>query len=158
MGYDDIKEFRGEKYMGMPVGGQHRWVYPRGVWRERKVAPDRWEFTFSSMKERERDAPPASGALPDTQYHWYILGHQRVRKIDQNTYSTFMSGVKHKVAHKRPHWRKWSSQYPDQPSERERVIAILEAALAQLQGDRVQEAEPRVRVDAYNPNLPLVRG
>lgn len=157
MAYDDVKEFRGERYTGMPVGGQHRWVYPHGVWRERKVAPDRWEFTFSSMKERERAAPPNSGAARDTQYHWYILGHQRVRKIDDDTYSTFMSGVKHKIAHKRPHWRKWSSQYPDQASERERVATILEAALGQLRGEGVSEDKPRIRVEPYNPS-PLMPG
>lgn len=155
MGYDDVKEFHGAKYTGMPIGGQHRWIYPRGVWRERKVAPDRWEFTFSSMKERERRAPAESGASRDAQYHWYVLGHQRVRKIDEDTYSTFMSGHKYKVAHKRPHWRKWSSEYADQPSEREKVIAILEATLAQLRGNPSEEDVPEVRVEEWDPRLPL---
>lgn len=132
MAYDDVKEFDGQKYTGMAVGGEHTWIYPNGIWKERKVAPDQWEFTFSSIKERERNAPVGSGVPPNTQYHWYILAHQRVRKIDQDSYSTFMDGVKHKVAHKRPHWRKWSDQLPRRPSEREKTIAILEDALAQL--------------------------
>jgi hypothetical protein len=132
MAYDDIKEFEGRKYTGMSVGGAHTWIYPKGIWRERKVAPDRWEFAFSSIKERERSAPVGSGVPPNTQYHWYILAHQRVRKVDQDSYSTFMHGVKYKLAHKRPHWRKWSSQYPQQPSEREKVIAILQETLRQL--------------------------
>lgn len=140
MGYDDLKEHGGRTYTGMAVGGEHAWVYPHGLWRERKVAPDRWEFTFSSLKERERSAPVGSGAPPGTQYHWYLLAHQRVRKVDQDAYSTFMEGVKHKVAHKRPHWHRWSSEYRDQPSARERVVAILEATLARLRAGASQEA------------------
>ena len=132
MAYNDLKVFRGESYTGMSVGGEHAWIYPNGLWRERKVAPDKWEFTFASIKERERSAPIGSGVPPDTQYHWYLLAHQRVRKIDEDTYNTLMSGVKYKLAHKRPHWRKWSSDYPGQMSEREKAIAILEETLAEL--------------------------
>lgn len=132
MAYDDLKTFDGRKYTGMPVGGRHQWIYPDGVWKERKVAPDRWEFSFSALKEREQAAPAGSGAPPNTRYHWYILAHQRVRKIDRNSYSTFMTGVKHKLAHRRPNWHRWSNQYPDRPSERETLIAILEDTLARL--------------------------
>jgi len=130
--YDDVKEFEGETYSGMAVGGEHTWLYPNGLWKETKVAPDRWDFTFSAIKERERSAPPGSGVPVGTQYDWYILADQRVRKIDADSYTTIMSGVKYKIAHKRPHWRKWSSEYPDQKSETERVIAALEEALARL--------------------------
>jgi hypothetical protein len=132
MAYDDLKEFRGQTYSGMSVGGRHTWIYPNGVWQEDKVAPDRWEFTFSSRKERERSAPEGSGVPDGTQFHWFILAHQRVWKIDKDSYTTFMDGAKYKLAHKRPHWRKWSSEYPDQESERERLIAILETTLADL--------------------------
>jgi len=129
MAYDDVKEFEGETYSGMAVGGEHTWLYPNGLWHETKVAPDKWEFTFASLKERERSAPAGSGVPVGTEYHWYILAHQRVRKIDADSYTTFMSGLKYKVAHKRPHWRKWSSEYPEQPSEREKLTAILEETL-----------------------------
>ena len=132
MAYDDLKEFEGETYTGVAVGGEHTWLYPNGLWRETKVAPDRWDFTFSSLKERERSAPPGSGVPVGTQYHWYILAHQRVRKIDADSYTTLMSGVKYKIAHKRPHWRKWSSEYPEQPSETEKLIYVLEETLASL--------------------------
>src|SRR5712692_1526396 len=132
MAYDDLKEFEGETYTGVAVGGEHTWLYPNGLWRETKVAPGRWDFTFQSIKERERSAPPGSGVPVGTQYHWYILAHQRVRKIDADSYTTLMSGVKYKVAHKRPHWRKWSSEYPDQPSETEKLMHVLEETLARL--------------------------
>jgi len=130
--YDDVKEFEGETYSGMAVGGEHTWLYPNGLWKETKVAPDRWDFTFNSIKERERSAPPGSGVPVGTQYHWYILADQRVRKIDADSYTTFMSGVKYKLAHKRPHWRKWSSEYPEQTSETEKLIDILEGTLARF--------------------------
>ena len=134
MAYDDLKEFEGETYSGMSVGGEHSWIYPNGLWRETKITPDKWTFTFASLKERERSAPDGSGVPPGTQYHWYILAHQRVRKIDADTYHTFMSGVKHKVAHKRPAWRKWSCDYPDQPSESDRIASILHEALDEVRG------------------------
>lgn len=138
MGYDDLKNHEGRWYTGMSVGSAHMWRYPDGRWKEVKVAPDRWEFTFEARKERNREAPPESGATIGAQYHWYLLAHQRVRKVDADAYATRMTGVKYKVAHKRPHWRKWSCQYPDQPSERERVAAILEATLARLRKEDVE--------------------
>jgi len=132
MRFDDLKEFDGHAYSGMPVGGGHTWHYTDAIWRERKVAPDRWEFSLKSIKRRDRHAPPGSGAPPDTLYHWYLLADQRVRKIDEDSYTTFMSGLKYKVAHKRPHWRRWSCEYPEQPSETERVIEILRDTLSRL--------------------------
>src|SRR2546430_16900626 len=116
----------------MAVGGEHTWLYPNGLWKETKVAPDRWDFTFSAIKERERSAPPGSGVPVGTQYHWYVLADQRVRKIDADSYTTIMSGVKYKIAHKRPHWRKWSSEYPDQKSDPARVGAALDEGLPRL--------------------------
>jgi hypothetical protein len=43
-----------------------------------------------------------------------------------------MEGVKFKVAHKRPYWRAWSTDYPDQEPEREILIRILEEQLNEL--------------------------
>lgn len=132
MAFDELKEFEGQTYSGMAVGGEHAWIYPNGLWRERKTAPEKWEFTFTSIKERERSAPLGSGVAPGTRYHWYLLAHQWVRKIDADSYHTFMSGLKFKVAHKRPQWRRWSCEYPEQPSEREKILAILEETAARL--------------------------
>ena len=132
MAFDDLKKYRGQVYSGMPVGGTHVWEYPRGIWREQKAAPDRWVFSFRSDKKREHAAPAGSGALPGTQYHWFIVAHQWVRKLDQDTYGTVMEGVKYKLAHKRPYWRGWSTDYPDQEPEREILIRILEEQLAAL--------------------------
>ncbi|HEY7588847.1 MAG TPA: hypothetical protein VIB49_08925 [Thermoplasmata archaeon] len=150
MAYDDLKEFEGEEYTGMPVGGEHTWIYPNGLWREQKVGPDRWEFTFTSIKERERSAPPGSGCPANTQYHWYLLAHQRARKIDADTYHTFMSGIKWKLAHKRPYWRKWSSEYPDQLPETAKLVAILEEALREVrEGYAVDSESPSPTLAAF---------
>ena len=132
MAFDDLKEFRGRVYSGMPVGGEHLWEYPGGMWQERKVTPDRWVFTFRSLKRRARRAPAGSGAPVGTRYHWFILAHQKVRKLDADTYETSMEGIKYKVAHKRPHWRNWSTEYPDHASEKEVLIGILEEHLREL--------------------------
>ncbi len=139
MAYDDVKEFDGDVYTGMAVGGRHLWHYTDAVWREEKVAPDRWDFTLTSVKRRHEPAPPGSGALPLTEYHWYLLAHQWVRKIDADSYRTFMSGVKYKVAHKRPHWRQWSDEYPGNVSSRAAVMDILESTLERLKTDEAPE-------------------
>jgi len=135
MAYDDLKEADGETYTGMRLGGRHTWSYTNAVWRERKLTPEEWEFCFTSTKRRIRSAPLGSGAPLDAQYHWYLLAHQWVRKIDGDSYHTFMSGTKYKVAHKRPSWCQWSSEYPGNTPERERIIAVLENALARLRKD-----------------------
>ncbi len=135
MAYDDVKEFDGEAYSGMAVGGRHLWHYTDAVWREEKVAPDRWDFNLTSVKRRDTPAPQGSGAPPLTEYHWYLLAHQWVRKIDADSYHTFMTGVKYKLAHKRPHWRAWSDTYPGNPSSHESVIRILEDTLERLRED-----------------------
>ena len=132
MTYDDVKEFDGDVYTGMTVGGRHTWRYTNAIWQEVKTSPDEWEFTLTSTKERDRPAPDGSGAALDTQYHWYLLAHQFVRKIDADRYSTFMSGLKYKVAHKRPGWRGWSSGLDAEDTERVRVVAILENAVDRL--------------------------
>lgn len=151
MSFDDPKEFQGRPYSGMMVGAAHDWDYRDARWRERKATPDRWEVRFSASKHRRRWAPEKTGAAPGTCYHWFILGHQRVRKVDANTYQTLLEGTKWKVGHRRPHWRKWSSEYPEQPSARLKLIDILEQALLEL---RDAEAEREPSIEASLSPLP----
>ena len=92
-GYNEYKEFEGRKYNGMKVGGTHQWNYERGEWREKKTAPDKWEFTYATNKRRAWNAPEGSGVPVGTEYHWYILAHQNVRKLDANSYTTSMTGL-----------------------------------------------------------------
>ena len=132
MEYDDVKEHEGRPYTGMRVGGRHTWHYTDAVWREEKVAPDRWDFTLTSVKRRDAPSPPGSGAPPLSEYHWYLLAHQWARKIDRDSYDTFMTGVKYKLAHKRPHWRRWSNEVEGRASSQEAVLSILESTVAQF--------------------------
>ena len=143
MSYDDPKVWQGRRYSGMRVGGRHDWDYPDGRWQETKVAPDQWDFTFRSTKRRRRHAPEGSGAEPGTKFHWFLLAHQRVRKVDEDTYETFMEGSKWKVAHRKPRWSKWSSEYDEQLPARDRVAQILEDTARGLRGEGPMRA-PRL--------------
>jgi len=135
--YNDYKEFEGRKYTGMRVGGVHHWYYENGEWKEKKVAPDKWEFTYATNKRRAWNAPEGSGAPVGTEYHWYILAHQNVRKLDANIYTTSMDGLKYKLAHKRVGINRWSST---ENAQREQVIKILEENVVQLKREMVDEA------------------
>lgn len=134
--YNSIKTTKeGKSYSGMRIGGKHTWNYKNGIWNETKVAPDRWNFQYSSLKHRYHQAPEGTGALKNTKYHWYIIANQKVNKIDANTYETVMEGQKFKIAHKRPDWRLWNYQYNNIHYE-DIVIEILEKTLERLKSKR----------------------
>lgn len=71
-------------------------------------APDLWEISYAVMKRRAGRAPKGSGVPVGTGYHWYILAHQNVTKLNANDYTTSMSGLKFKLAHKRADKDNWS--------------------------------------------------
>lgn len=133
--YNVLKEFNGQQYTGMKVGGKHRWNYKNGIWNETKVSPDKWKFEFISNKYRIRQAPLGTGAFNNTKYHWYIIADQKVNKIDANTYSTKMMGLKYKVAHKRPNWNYWNYQYHGETYE-DRIVGILEEVIEKLKAKK----------------------
>jgi hypothetical protein len=135
--YNDYKEFEGRKYTGVRVGGAHHWYYERGEWKEKKVAPDKWEFTYATNKRRAWNAPDGSGVPVGTEYHWYILAHQNVRKLDANVYTTSMDGLKYKLAHKRVGINRWSLT---ENAQREQLIKILEEYVIRLKREIVEEA------------------
>ena len=128
-GYNQYKEFEGKKYTGMRVGATHQWYYDRGEWKERKITPDKWEFTYATNKRRAWNAPEGSGVPVGTEYHWYILAHQNVWKLDANSYATSMTGLKYKLAHKRIGREKWSST---DNVQRKLLIQILQELIDQL--------------------------
>lgn len=127
--YDQFKEFEGKKCTGMKVGRSHKWYYDKGQWKETKITPDKWEFTYAVKKRRAGKAPEGSGVPVGTEYHWYILAHQNVRKLDANTYTTAMVGLKYKLAHMRAQKGTWSVS---QRAQRKRLIRILEDMIAEL--------------------------
>ena len=136
--YNEYKSFEGRRYIGMKVGGHHKWYYDKGEWKEKKVAPDRWEFTYAVPKRRAGHAPPGSGVPIDTEYHWYILAHQNVRKLDENTYTTAMTGLKYKLAHRRAGKETWSAS---EKAQRRQLIKILQEMIRDL-SDEPEPAPP----------------
>src|SRR5262245_24977674 len=59
--YDAFKKFGGKLYTGMKIGRSHKWYYDAGEWKETKVTPDQWQFTYSVTKRRAGRAPEGSG-------------------------------------------------------------------------------------------------
>lgn len=90
--FNQLKEFEGSRYSGMKVGATHRWYYDRAEWRERKVTPDEWNIYYETTKRRAAKAPEGSGAPLGTAYNWLIVAHQRVDKLDANSYMTRLDG------------------------------------------------------------------
>lgn len=134
--YNAFKDFHGSKYTGMKVGRGHSWKYASGEWKEKKITPDLWEFAYVVKKRRKGSAPEGSGVPLGTEYHWYILAHQNVRKLDANTYSTAMRGYKYKVAHKRADKDSWNTSYRGQ---RKRLISLFKTALHQLEQEELED-------------------
>ncbi len=143
--YDAFKEFEGKRYTGMKIGRGHKWHYDPGEWTEKKVTPDKWEFRFAVTKRRRGKAPEGSGVPVGTDYHWYILAHQQTSKVDANSYTTEMAGLKYKLAHRRADRPTWSAS---DAAQRRRLIKILKDMIATL------EAEPAEAVPATKPTKP----
>jgi hypothetical protein len=86
------------------------------------------------------NAPEGSGVPVGTQYHWYILAHQNVTKLNANDYTTSLSGLKFKIAHKRAGTEKWSAT---EKTKRKRMIRFLQDVIAELEkGPQESDAEP----------------
>lgn len=136
--YEEYKEFNGIKYTGMRVGGSHKWYYEKGIWSEKKIAPDKWELTYSVNKKRAWDAPEGSGVPVGTEYHWYILAHQNVRKLDANNYATSMTGIKYKLAHKRADRLNWNTS---ENQQRKQLVQILEELIIQVKNEILEDVK-----------------
>jgi hypothetical protein len=127
--YNRFKEFDGKAYTGVTVGRGHKWNYDKGVWRDAKITPDLWAISYAVTKRRAGHAPKGSGATVGTDYHWYILAHQHVEKLNADDYSTVMTGFKFKIAHRRADKENWNASAQ---SQRKHMIAFLEGMIAHL--------------------------
>src|SRR5206468_7378351 len=136
--YNQFKEFEGKKYTGMKVGRTHKWYYDKGEWKEKKLTPDKWQFTYNVTKRRAGNAPEGSGVPVGTEYHWYILANQSVKKLDANNYTTSMIGLKYKLAHKRAERNNWSSS---DNAQRKKLIEILEELIDNVKLEMVSTAK-----------------
>jgi hypothetical protein len=136
--YDEFKEYEGRKYTGMKVGGWHKWYYDQGEWKETKVTPDLWQINYAVTKRRAGRAPEGSGVPVGTEYHWYILAHQNVRKLNANDYTTSMTGMKFKIAYKKANSDKWSAS---PKAQRRRMIKFLQDVIDDLENQQAEELE-----------------
>jgi len=132
--YNEVKEFKGKQYTGMQVGRSHYWNYDAGQWKETKITPDLWEISYAVTKRRKGKAPKGSGVPVGTGYHWYIIAHQKVIKLNANDYSTAMTGLKYKLAHKRAEKDTWSATAPTQ---RKHLVQFLKEWVMQLEKEPV---------------------
>lgn len=139
--YNEFKEFEGRRYTGMRVGRGHKWNYDPGVWTEKKVTPDRWEIDYAVTKRRAGKAPEGSGVPVGTGYHWYILAHQNVTKLNANDYSTSLKGMKFKLAHKRADKETWSASTQ---AQRRQLVKILQGVIADLEREMAAEGDGKV--------------
>ena len=128
--YDRFKMFEGRRYTGMQIGRSHKWYYDEGEWKETKVTPDLWRIDYAVTKRRAGHAPEGSGVPVGTEYHWYVLAHQNVVKLNANDYSTALTGLKFKIAHKRASTGKWNVS-PE--VQRKRMIRFLREVIQQLE-------------------------
>lgn len=134
--YNEFKEFEGRRYTGMKVGRSHRWYYDKGEWKETKITPDEWQISYAVKKRRAGRAPEGSGVPVGTQYHWYVLAHQNVTKLNANEYTTSLTGFKFKLAHKRADQNHWSAS---SRAQRKHLLAILKNMVRELEQQEAEE-------------------
>lgn len=140
--YNQFKEFEGQPYTGMKIGRSHSWVYDQGQWKETKLTPDKWEISYAVTKRRKGRAPEGSGVPVGTKYHWYILAHQTVEKLNANDYSTEMIGLKYKLAHQRADKEDWNIS---EKAQKKRLIKILKELLATLEEQVAMERKKKTK-------------
>src|SRR5437667_4877976 len=146
--YDEFKEHEGKKYTGMKIGRSHKWYYDKGEWKEKKITPDLWQISYAVTKRRAGRAPEGSGVRVGTDYHWYVLAHQNVCKLNANDYTTSMSGLKFKIAYKRADTGKWSAT---PQTQRKRMISFLRDVIEDLEKEQEEGAAALAQPEADRP-------
>jgi hypothetical protein len=134
--YNQYKFFQGKQYTGMAVGRSHKWYYDKGTWIDKKITPEKWFINYEVTKRRAGKAPEGSGVPVGTEYHWYIMAHQMVKKLDANSYSTSLNGLKFKLAHRRKEKDKWSIS---DKTQRNHLIKILKNYIKELESLTIEE-------------------
>jgi hypothetical protein len=134
--YNRYKLFKGTQYTGMAVGRSHKWHYDKGTWIDKKITPEKWLINYEVKKRRAGKAPEGSGVPVGTEYHWYIMAHQMVKKLDANTYSTELNGLKFKLAHKRKEKEKWNVS---DKTQRKHLIRILKDFIKELKNEPIED-------------------
>jgi hypothetical protein len=158
--YNDFKEHEGQRYTGMKIGRGHKWHYDQGDWKETKITPDLWQISYAVTKRRAGRAPEGSGVPVGTAYHWYVLAHQNTTKQTANDYTTSLTGLKFKIAHKRADSGKWSAT---PRTQRKRMIMFLRSVLAdlekqaRLEGTVIADRKPAEQRKPRSTRMPRAR-
>ena len=80
-----------------PKGYKHIWGY-HGVWKERKISPKSWVFTFDASKGKK--AKSYGSFKPGYRVKWKINAIQEAVKTGKGTYQTKMKGYKKLISTK----------------------------------------------------------
>ncbi|MDE3060635.1 MAG: hypothetical protein KGJ06_06450, partial [Pseudomonadota bacterium] len=89
-------------------------------------------------------APEGSGVPVGTAYHWFILSHQYVEKLNANDYITRMVGLKYKLAHRRAATGEWNASGD---ARRRHLVEILQCIIGELQREPEQLVPVPLRLD-----------
>lgn len=77
--------------MVVPKGYKHNWAY-HGAWKEKKIRPGLWTFTFQATKHRKAKNIGEFGI--GTTGAWKIQGIQYIKKTGTGKYQTKLIGTK----------------------------------------------------------------
>ena len=83
---------------GVPIGYKHDWNYSAGRWKESKVAPKTWKFTYSQSKSNRKLKSYTSGPGVGSRIHWKIDANQYALKTKPWKYKLLMKGKKKLVS------------------------------------------------------------
>ena len=148
-GEKDNNEYDCRRLAGMTTGRAHHWLYGTGEWKEKKVAPEKWEIVYNATKRRADRAPESSGAQVGSAYHWFVLAHQYEEKINANEYATRMVGLKYKLSHKRAGKVRWNASGK---AQKRHLAEILKCLLAEFERDPEQLTPVPLKIE-YNKKL-----
>lgn len=88
------------KRKGMKPGTGHTWTYHKGTWKEVKLTPRKWKFTYTTTKTRKgRKAPYGTGMPIGSKLHWKIIANQYALKTTPNKYKLITKGIKYRQRH-----------------------------------------------------------
>lgn len=87
---------------GMRIGSRHSWKYTTGKWKEAKIGPRKWRFTYEQGKRRSGSWAPAGSGMPvGSRLHWGFRNvTQHAVKTGANTYKLIMRGIKYQKGFK----------------------------------------------------------
>ena len=118
-------EFEGKPYNGFPISKS--WTLGKSDWKESRRGIKTWDISFEAdaTTNTENDLSLPIGS----EFHSYILAHQKIVKTHKNAYKLKIQGIKFKLAHKLRD-ENWSATSQHQ---KKNLIQILKDVLKDLE-------------------------